>query len=584
MVNTEGTILGQGQEVIEIQVNSNTSQQLNRHYYLSAQGEFDHDIANFILKKGDYTNTYISIQTTGIPNGVTLILVDENSNQLYSPVDTNNNWITTACSVTVGETDIIPLPAQFDNQLSSHVPFSAGTYNWKLKFSGNSYYEGKELPLEIEIRDFKVWDILTPEVYPNEDINVKLKTYADTYYPNNYFDNNLLTTNATYDVSTGIITYPNQDITDLSIGKHMQVINQSNNCFIDYEIKNPIKFRVEYNNKPYIHNHGGYDTAKNWVGYTALTGNQSGLYSLTINGVNKLVTDKTYSDNDISTGITVPPGTYYCQVGGKTTTCDAEIYICDGTFTVTTEKCALQLINNNFKVDLSIPKLSAGQGTGTLTINFNLYDEYNIVSIESLVIDICGPDYYYERIFGYELIDNSITKTLDAGEYFVIIPNCNIPLDAILQDDSVYKQKVIVSNNDTTNCNLYLHYAPENVTLTSKYLFNQSTAIPNAKMGLLKDGTLVQTGTTDSNGEVEWSITSYGSYQSVAIDDYDNSYLLYSNYESITTYNSRISLETDSDYYIANEETIQLTGELVKDDNTPLPLKEIIIEVNNDTV
>ena len=55
---------------------------------------------------------------------------------------------------------------------------------------------------------------------------------------------------------------------------------------------------------------------------------------------------------------------------------------------------------------------------------------------------------------------------------------------------------------------------------------------------------------------------------------------MYSNYESVTTYNSRISLETDSDYYIVNEETIQLTGKLVKDDNTPLPLKEIIIDDN----
>lgn len=336
-------VLGQGHEVINISVCNNTFQTLKRHYYINTQGNFDHDIADFILKKGDYTNTYIAIETDGIPDGVVLKLVDENLHQLYSPVDTNNNWITTACSVTVGETDIIPLPAQFDNQLSSHVPFSAGTYNWKLKFSGNNYYEEKELPLEIEIRDFKVWDILTPEVYPNEDIKVKLKTYADTYYPNNYFDNNLLTTNATYDETTGIITYPNQDITDLSTGKHMQIINQSNNCFIDYEVKNPISFYVAHSNEPYIHNHGGYNTATNWIGYTALTGNQSGLDSLTINGINQTINSKSYNDNMISTSLTLPPGTYYCQVGGKTTTCNAETYICDGTFTVTTEQCTLSL-------------------------------------------------------------------------------------------------------------------------------------------------------------------------------------------------------------------------------------------------
>lgn len=334
---------GQRPEVINISACNNTFQTLKRHYYINAQGNFDHDIADFILKKGDYTNTYITIETDGIPDGVVLKLVDENLHQLYSPVDANNNWITTACSITVGESDIIPLPAQFDNQLSSHVPFSAGTYNWKLKFSGNSYYEEKELPLEIEIRDFKVWDILTPEVYPNEDIKVKLKTYADTYYPNNYFDNNLLTTNATYDETTGIITYPNQDITDLSAGKHMQVINQSNNCFIDYEVKNPISFYVAHNNEPYIHNHGGYNTATNWIGYTALTGNQSGLDSLTINGINQTIKGQSYIDNGISTSLTLPPGTYYCQVGGKTTTCNAETYICDGTFTVTTEQCTLSL-------------------------------------------------------------------------------------------------------------------------------------------------------------------------------------------------------------------------------------------------
>lgn len=339
----EPSASGQRPEVINISACNNTFQTLKRHYYINAQGNFDHDIADFILKKGDYTNTYITIETDGIPDGVVLKLVDENLHQLYSPVDANNNWITTACSITVGESDIIPLPAQFDNQLSSHVPFSAGTYNWKLKFYDNSYYEGKELPLEVEIRDFKVWDILTPEVYPNEDIKVKLKTYADTYYPNNYFDNNLLTTNATYDETTGIITYPNQDITDLSIGKHIQVINQSNNCFIDYEVKNPISFYVAHSNEPYIHNHGGYNTATNWIGYTALTGNQSGLDSLTINGINQTIKGQSYNDNMISTSLTLPPGTYYCQVGGKTTTCNAETYICDGTFTVTTEQCTLSL-------------------------------------------------------------------------------------------------------------------------------------------------------------------------------------------------------------------------------------------------
>ena len=343
MANNEETPLGQGyEEIIRDDSLGNTNQQLNRHVY-NRSGGIDHEITDFILKRADYTNTFIAIDIAGLPNNATLYLVDENSNQLYSPVDTNGNWITTRCSIAVGENNIIPLPAQFTANLASHIPFPAGTYNWKLQYPENDYYSGEEIPLEVEIRDFKVWDILTPEIYPNEDIKVKLKTYGDTYYPNTNFNTNLLTTHATYDEATGIITYPNQDITDLSIGKHMQVINQSNNCFIDYEVENPISFYVAYNNEPYIHNHGGYNTATNWIGYTALTGNQSGLDSLTINGINQTIKGQSYNDNMISTSLTLPPGTYYCQVGGKTTTCNAETYICDGTFTVTTEQCTLSL-------------------------------------------------------------------------------------------------------------------------------------------------------------------------------------------------------------------------------------------------
>ena len=402
---------GQRPEVINISACNNTFQTLKRHYYINAQGNFDHDIADFILKKGDYTNTYITIETDGIPDGVILKLVDENLHQLYSPVDANNNWITTACSITVGESDIIPLPAQFDNQLSSHVPFSAGTYNWKLKFSGNNYYEEKEIPLEVEIRDFKVWDILTPEVYPNEDIKVKLKTYADTYYPNNYFDNNLLTTNATYDETTGIITYPNQDITDLSIGKHMQVINQSNNCFIDYEVKNPISFYVAHSNEPYIHNHGGYNTATNWIGYTALTGNQSGLDSLTINGINQTINGKSYNDNMISTSLTLPPGTYYCQVGGKTTTCNAETYICDGTFTVTTEQCTLSLtlegdiIKTTYLYDNTTPIPNAR--IGLIDANTNILLETAISDAQGQCIWTTTESGIYKSV-AYDMRTNEI--------------------------------------------------------------------------------------------------------------------------------------------------------------------------------
>lgn len=341
MVSDE-PVLGQRREVIDVSVISNTSQVIKRHYYQNTRGEIEYDISDFILKRGDYTNTYIAIKTEGVPDGVILSLVDENLNQLYSPVDTNNNWITTACSITVGESDIIPLPAQFNNQLSSHIPFAVGTYNWKLKFSGNNYYEEKEIPLNVEIRDFKVWDILTPRIYPNEDIKVKLKTYADTYYPNNYFDNNLLTTNATYDVSTGIITYPNQDITDLSIGKHMQVINQSNNCFIDYEVKNPIEFyhngNTEYGSTQKV----GYIVKQPSLVDTTIRPN----YNILINEQNIL----TYRYGGGTSPLNVhnvytnffPPGVYHCVIPTISTT-NGQQYICEGTFTIATENCSIIL-------------------------------------------------------------------------------------------------------------------------------------------------------------------------------------------------------------------------------------------------
>lgn len=368
MVSDE-PVLDQGREVINISVYNNTSQTLKRHYYINAQGNFDHDIADFILKKGDYTNTYIAIETEGIPNGVTLKLVDENSHQLYSPVDANNNWITTVCSITVGESDIIPLPAQFNNQLSSHIPFAVGTYNWKLKFSGNDYYEEKELPLNVEIRDFKVWDIITPEIFPNDDIKVRIKTYADTYYPfpngtieidnrlpsiSEYFNQSIgvLTTHATYDNSTGIITYPNQDITDLSIGKHMQVINQNSNCFIDYEVKNP--FEIRYVNTP-----REYSTNDLWILLASFQSVYNENYhrylhavetrpDIYVNG-SSLSALRNLGDSDgegkVYAGTKFPPGTYNIEATAKYIP-NHLYYTATKTMIVTTDNCELKMDYN----------------------------------------------------------------------------------------------------------------------------------------------------------------------------------------------------------------------------------------------
>lgn len=452
---------GQRPEVINISACNNTFQTLKRHYYINAQGNFDHDVADFILKKGDYTNTYITIETDGIPDGVILKLVDENLHQLYSPVDANNNWITTACSITVGESDIIPLPAQFDNQLSSHVPFSAGTYNWKLKFSGNSYYEEKELPLEIEIRDFKVWDILTPEVYPNEDIKVKLKTYADTYYPNNYFDNNLLTTNATYDETTGIITYPNQDITDLSIGKHIQVINQSNNYFIDYEIKNPFYISIEGNTLLYKNN-GDYD------------------FELK------------------------------CHQSNSNITSDPTIYINNTQIT-------------QFNGNISSPYPSQGRGYKIQCNNF-------------------PPGTYQVEMTGQY---NNTDYYTAFNEFEITTEQCTLSLT--LEGDII----------------------------KTTYLYDNTTPIPNARIGLIDTHTnaLLETAVSDTQGQCIWTTTESGIYKSVAYDMRTNEIILESNIITPLVYD--IDIDNNGDLIISKydnipDSSISVIDSIINDDEGDL--------------
>lgn len=344
MASDETQPMGQSQQQLIKVLHNNTSQQLNRH--VETNGTIETDVADFILKKGDYANTYIAIDTSGLPDGVTLILCDENSNPLYSPVDTNHNWQTTLCSITVGETDIIPLPAQFNSQLSAHTPFPVGTYDWKLKFNETNDYYGEEIPLTVEIRDFKVWEIQTPQIYPDDNITVQLKTYADTYYPDNSFTN-LLSTNATYDSSTGIITYPNSDINDLSLGKHMQIINQVSNCFIDYEVMNPIEF---------YHEGDAYYSAEQKIGYTikqrslVTTNGPEKNYNILINGqyINTgKYGIKTPSIYNVYTD-PFPPGTYHCVVPTITTS-NGETYTCEGDFTISTENCSLNLQYDNNK-------------------------------------------------------------------------------------------------------------------------------------------------------------------------------------------------------------------------------------------
>lgn len=198
--------------------------------------------ADIIFKQGDYVHTYIVISTNGYPDGATLYLLDSNMNQLYSPYDINGNQVKTECTIVVGETDALQLPANYDG--NKYTDFEEGTYNWKLKYNGNQTFAEQIIPITIKIQDFDLEKNLTSEIYPNENIQIQLKTWLNTNPSVNNFDMDRLTTNASYDSSTGIITYPNSDINDLSIGEHTQIVNQKYE--LNYKIKNPIIFNYGY--------------------------------------------------------------------------------------------------------------------------------------------------------------------------------------------------------------------------------------------------------------------------------------------------------------------------------------------------
>ena len=365
--------------------------------------------ADFIFKYNAYKDTFIVIETTGLPNGAVLNLVDENNNQLYSPVDTNGNTVTTSCYITVGQTNLIPLPAQFTNNLSSCIPFPAGIYNWKLKFNGDNDYNSKELPLTIEIRDFDTW-IVSSQNYPDSDITVTVRTYVDTIPTT--VDLDLLTANATYNNSTGVITYPHTDI-DATVGKHTQILNQAKNYLLTYEIKNPINFLnpTSSNGKttyaPSIDYHqvgAGVNTGCN------LLINNIGDVTVTINGNSNLISGGTiYQKKTVVRNIAkLPPGIYYCVC--RALLSDGNTYTCEGSFEVTIANCTL-------------------------------------------------------------------TLTKDGNQ------------------------------------------------LKTTYLYN-STPIPNATIGLIDaNDSLIETKTTDSNGQITWSTATLGEYHAVAIN-YDNEYIL----------------------------------------------------------
>lgn len=441
----------------------------------SKQLTYDSD-AEYIFKKGNYTNTYIVVKTNGLPSGVTLNLLDENYNQLYSPFDVNGNEIKTRCSVVVGETDAIPLPANYSN--NSYTDFNEGTYNWFFKYDGSDYYTEKIIPHTVKICDFKLWDILTPEIYPNEDIKVKIKTYVNTYYDT--IDPDLLTPNASYDNQTGIITYPNSDITDLSIGSHTQVLNQLKNYKLNYTVKNPITFTNSIG--------GGYDitdTEYKTSGDILIGAKISDNCLLRIQEINVTINNNTTTmigSNSSSLlkkyyANTFPPGMYVCSIQALLT--DNNWYNCEGFFRINTNDCSIVLsfdeantltatylynnngirnakltlinLNNNNAISTKITN-----NNGQVTFTANNMGYYKLVAVDTYTNEILIESNIIDTgVITNIIIDNNgdliTTKThrseMTSNEVYVdaYIENYDLQLEVSTIDDTENFNEIMVS-------------------------------------------------------------------------------------------------------------------------------------------
>lgn len=325
---------------------------------------------DLIYKKGNYLNTYLIADITGLPDNATLSLTDAQNNQLYSPFDVNGNYEKTACTAETTNTKIaIPLPAQYNGDLWTDYP--AGIYNWKLRYHGDDLYEAKDYPLAIQIVDFNTWEVQNPSIYPNEDISSKIRTYANTI-PS---VTDLLTANATYNANTGIITYPNNDINDLSVGEHTQLIN--NKQLLEYTVENPIEIYINGwgINKHYFSNINPLycnigckikDDCSLTIKPSTL---QVQINNKIYNGYDDSSKNDTLVTNSYSTNNSepLPPNTYICNISAELS--NNERYSCNGSFNINTEGCSIALssLSNNqyeikYKYDLSTPIANAKVG------------------------------------------------------------------------------------------------------------------------------------------------------------------------------------------------------------------------------
>ena len=240
-------------------------------------------------------------------------------------------------SVTSAAKNAIQLPAQYNADFSFWEDFVADSYDWVLHLPESNNFAAHDYPVSVDIVDFDTFEMVNSAIFPNESLTAKIRTYVNTIPEST----DLLTTNATYDASTGIITYPPGDIDDLSVGEHTQLITGATNQLLTYTIKNPIEFFTTNNSDNAIY---GTRIVNQYIGYTALTGelNINSYIDIKING--QSITHKNGHADQYHRyqSYKLPPGTYNYEVTGSTSTCPG-LYTVTGTTHVVTTDCTLTL-------------------------------------------------------------------------------------------------------------------------------------------------------------------------------------------------------------------------------------------------
>lgn len=370
----------------------------------------------FIFKKGNYTNTYVIAEINGLPDDQILYLgyLDENDNfiQLYTPFDLDGNYIRTKCCCESNNIQAIPLPAKYNSDYSYWEDYPVGTYNWILRLPESENFFAADYPFNVKIIDFETFTVINSPIFPNGNLQASVRTYS-----NNIPDaTNLLTANATYNSSTGIITYPNEDIIDLTAGKHTQVINDLQ--ILDYEVKNPVSIWEinTYQYAEYADNINIY--IQNLLGQTYPV-----CTKVIMNG-------KEYSSKvSARTGYNIsildyrlPPGVYNFTITSTISEVTNE-YSLSGTATIPTTNCTLSLVNPNYDESNSSTNNANINNPATLTVTY-LYN--NTTPIPNATVQIINSE--NNSIIYEGITDNNgqISTTItEGGQYQAAAININ---------------------------------------------------------------------------------------------------------------------------------------------------------------